>query len=201
MNTKLLALLVFIVLVAGCISQEGETVPTLRGKKALFIINQTYFRDEELTEPKKILENEGAVVKVASITTEEARGMLGLRVIPDIAVRNANPADYDVLVVVGGSGSPQLANYSEVLDVIRRFNEQEKPIASICLGPYVLARAGILDGKRATVFPADFALTELRRAGAKYVEENVVVDGKIITAPGPEAAKQFGEQIVKVLSQ
>lgn len=176
-------------------------MPTLKGKKALFIINQTNFRDEELTEPKKILENQGAVVKVASITTEEARGMLGLRVTPDVAVRNANPADYDVLVVVGGSGSPQLADYPEVLSLIKRFNEHEKPIASICLGPYVLARAGVLDGKRVTVSPEDFALTELTRAGAEYVEENVVVDGKIITAPGPEAAKQFGEQIVKVLSQ
>lgn len=176
-------------------------MPGIRGKKALFIIAQQNFRDEELIEPKKMLENEGAVVKIASITTEEARGMLGLVVIPDTTVRNANPADYDVLVVVGGSGSPQLADYPEVLDIIRRFDNQGKSIASICLGSYVLARAGILNGKRVTAFPADFALTELRRGGAEYIKEDVVVDGKIITAAGPEAARQFGGQIAKALSQ
>jgi protease I len=62
-----------------------------------------------------------------------------------------------------------------------------------------LAKAGILKGKRVTVYPADFALAEIRRANATYVDEPVVVDGNLITAVGPEAAKEFGEQIVKML--
>jgi protease I len=167
-------------------------------KKILFIIAQQNFRDEELKIPKQILE-EKAKVTTASITTQEARGMLGLKVKPEISVRDSNPNDFDLLVVVGGSGSPKLADYPEVLNLIKKFYEQKKPIAAICLAPYVLAKAGILRGKKVTCYPADFALSELRRTGATYISKPVVVDGDLVTAVGPEAAKEFGEQIVKML--
>ncbi len=206
MNTKLLVLLVSIIILAalaGCVQQEatngGEGL--VLEKHVLFIIAQENFRDEELTEPKQALEAAGAKVTVASISTDEARGMLGMRIKPDIAVRDVNTAEYDMLVVVGGSGSPKLAEYPEVLNVIKRFDEQGKPIAAICLAPYVLAKAGVLGDKRVTVYPADFALAELRRANATYVEEAVVVDGRLITADGPQSAKRFGEEIVKLLSE
>lgn len=173
----------------------------IEGKKILFIIAQQNFRDEELTTPKQILDKEGAKTKVASITTDEARGMLGLIVKPDIAVRDINPNNFDVLVIVGGSGSSKLADYPEVLATIRRFNDQKKPIAAICIAPYVLSRAGILNGINVTAYAEDFVLAELRRGGANYTEKQVVVDGRIITASGPQAAKEFGEQIVNVLSK
>lgn len=168
--------------------------------RVLYIIAQQNFRDEELFVPEDVLRSNGHSVTVASITTEEARGMLGARIKPNIAVRNANPNDFDALVIAGGSGSPKLAEYPEVLSIIRKFRDQDKPIASICLAGHVLARAGILKGVNATVFPADFAIAEYRRSGVKYTEEHVVVDGKIITADGPEAAKKFGEEIVKLLT-
>lgn len=176
-------------------------MPDVKGKKALFIIAQENFRDEELEIPKKILEENGASTTVASITKGEARGMLGLRVRPDVTVAEANPNDFDILIVIGGSGSPRLADYPEVINIIKRFNSKNKPIAAICLAPYILARAGILKGKTVTIYPADFALSELAKAGAAYVKKSVVVDSNIITSPGPEAAKEFGEQIVKVLSE
>jgi len=169
-------------------------------KHALFIIAQENFRDEELAEPKQALEAAGARVTVASISTDEARGMLGMRITPDLAVRVVNIAEYDVLIVIGGSGSPRLADYPEVINVVKRFHEQGKPIAAICLAPYVLAKAGVLNGKRVTVYPADFALVELRRAGANYIKQPVVIDDKLVTADGPQSAKRFGEEIVKLLS-
>lgn len=172
----------------------------LENKKVLFIIAQLNFRDEELEIPKKILEDEGAKVLVASITTKEATGMLGLRVKPDLAVREANPERFDALIIVGGSGSPRLADYPEVLSIIRRFEEKGKPIAAICLAPYVLAKAGIVKEKRVACFPADFAIAELRRSGAKYVEEDVVVEKNLITAKGPEVAEKFAREIVKLLT-
>ncbi len=165
----------------------------------LYIIAQQNFRDEELMVPKEILENAGVKVTVASITTDEALGMMGARVSPDITVREANPNNFDALVIAGGSGSPKLSDYPEVLNIVRQFNEQDKLIASICLAGIVLAKAGVLKGRNATVFPSDFALAEYNRQGVNYSEEHVVVDGNIITADGPEAVQQFGEQIVKLL--
>lgn len=172
----------------------------LENKNVLYVIAQQNFRDEELSIPKKILEREKAKVTVASITTEEARGMLGLKIKPDIAVIDANPNNFDALVIAGGTGSPKLADYPEVLSIIRRFRDQDKLIAAICVAPYVLAKAGILKGISVTTFPADFVLAELRRAGASYVKKPVVVDGKVVTANGPESAEEFGEEIVKVLT-
>ncbi|MDI6806515.1 MAG: DJ-1/PfpI family protein [Candidatus Aenigmarchaeota archaeon] len=172
----------------------------LKGKKVLYIIAQQNFRDEELKIPKEILKKEGVKVVVASIERNEARGMFGMKVIPDLAIRHANPNDYDMLVIAGGSGSPKLADYPEVLDVVKRFREKDKPIATICLASYILAKAGILNGIKVTVYPADFALAELRRAGALYQKASLVVDGKIISAEGPEVAKEFGEKIVEILA-
>lgn len=102
---------------------------------------------------------------------------------------------------MGGSGAPKLAEYPEVLDVIRRFNEQKKPIGGICLGSYVLARAGVLTGKKATVYPADFALAEFTRAGINYSEKGVIKDGRIITADSPKSAENFGRELLKILSE
>lgn len=175
-------------------------MPTIEGKKILFIIAKQNFRDEELTTPKQILDREGAKTTVASISTDEAMGMLGLRIIPDITISDVNPNDFDALVIVGGTGSPKLAEYPEVLNIIKRFYEQGKLIAAICVAPYILARANIIKGKEVTAYPADFVLAEIRRSGATYIKKPVVVDGKLVTADGPNSAKEFGECIIKVLS-
>jgi len=173
----------------------------LDGKNVLYIIAQRNFRDEELEVPEKILKNEGAKVVIASITTDEAVGMLGMRVKPDITVRTAAVDRFDAVVIAGGSGSPKLADYPEVLSVVRRFFERGKIVAAICLAPFVLAKAGILKGVTVTVSRADFAISEFGRAGAVYSDKHIVVDGKIITADGPAAAKEFGEEIVKALAK
>jgi len=169
-------------------------------RRLLFLIAQRNFRDEEFSVPKSFLERRGAKVTVASVTTQDAVGMFGLRVKPDVAVKDVNPAEYDMLVVIGGSGSPRLAEYPEVLNLIRAFNELGKPIGAICLGPYVLAKAGVLSGVKVTVFPSPFALNELRRVGATYTGSPVTVDGRFVTADGPRSADMFAEEIAKILS-
>jgi protease I len=169
-------------------------------KKVLYIIAQQNFRDEEYLIPKKILEDNGIKVITASITRDECIGSIKARVKPDIAVSEANPNQYDMLIIAGGSGSPKLADYPEVLDLIRRFDYLKKPIAAICAAGYVLAKAGILTNVRATVFPSDFAIAEYKRRGVKYSSEALVVDGRIITASGPDQAENFGKEIVKLLS-
>jgi len=165
----------------------------------LYVIAQQNFHDKEFKIPKEIFEAEGFKVMVASITTDQAVGTFGLRIKPDIAIIDVNPNDFDALVIAGGIGAPKLADYPEVLNLIRVFAAQNKPVAAICIAGYILCKAGILKGRRATVYPADFALTEFRREGVIYSDEEVVVDGKIVTANGPTAARTFAEQIVKLL--
>ncbi len=202
MRLNLLLVLVVLILLVGCSTQEvveQEEQPlqeeVMKMSKVLFIIAQKDFRDEELLKPKRILENAGIDVEVASITKELARGVLGAEVMPDLAVKDADAEEYEYIVVVGGSGSPTLLDYPEVLDLVSK----AKNTAAICLGPMVLAKAGVLEGKRATVFKTDDSLATLEDGGAVFVDQSIVVDGKLVTANGPGAADQFGQKLVEMI--
>lgn len=166
---------------------------------ALLIISQRNFNDTEYSVTKQTLEDNEIKVKVSSITREEAVGMDGLRVVPETTVRETNPNEHDGLIIIGGSGSPSLMDYPEVLQRIRDFHERNKLVAAICLAPVVLARAGVMKGVMSTVFPTDWAINSLRRDGAQYSEKRVVVNGNIVTADGPQSAKKFAEEVVKKL--
>ena len=202
MRLKLAIVLVILILLVGCSKQEvvEQEQQPLQGEveelpKVLFIIAQEGFRDEELLRPKRILENAGIDVEVASITTDLARGVLGAEVVPDLSTKDANADDYEYIIVVGGPGSPTLLDYLEVLDLV----SNAKNTAAICLGPMVLAKAGVLEGKRATVFKSDDSLAALEEGGAEFVDQSIVVDGSLVTANGPEAADQFGQKLVEMI--
>ena len=158
------------------------------------------FRDEELLEPKQVLEQRGVGVTVASTRSGTAAGMLGARVAIDCTVRQADAAQYDALAIAGGAGAPaHLWDSAPLQALVRAFHAAGKPVAAICLSGAVLARAGVLGGRRATVYAAPRALLELKKAGATYVGEPVVVDGPVITASGPEAAAAFGTALLNRL--
>ncbi|MFH1916460.1 MAG: DJ-1/PfpI family protein [Nanoarchaeota archaeon] len=169
-------------------------------KRVLFIIAQEGFRDEELLVPRQILEAAGIEVVVASISTEPALGKLGAKVLPDIAVKDADLADYDMILMVGGPGAPELANYDEVKDIFVRARSEEKPFGAICIAPMNLARFGVLEDKRATVFKDDEAISALEEGGARYTGKDVEVDGNIVTADGPFSAEKFAKAVVKLLN-
>jgi protease I len=193
--------LLLALIVAGCGNQmTGHAVYDTTSHDVLFIIAQQDFRDVELTTPRGILEDAGNVVKVASIEKSTATGMDGLNVEPDLAVADVSE-DYDMYVIVGGTGSPQLADHPEVLRLIKEAEADGKLIGSICLGGTVLAKAGILEGRTATVFPTDEAIATLEDNGALYVNERVVESGKVVTADGPAAAKEFGETLLAKLER
>lgn len=162
----------------------------------LYVIAPERFRDEELLEPKRALEHAGHHVTIASTRSCTASGMLGARV-PAAAFSETADKTWDAIVVAGGSGSPDhLWDFQPLLTAIKR---QEGVVGAICLSGAVLARAGVLSGKRATVYASPRALAELKRAGATYVDEPVVTDGSIVTASGPEAAPAFGAALVQLL--
>ena len=174
----------------------------LSGTKILMVIAPTEFRDEELLTPKKLLSEAGAAVTVASTTADEAKGMLGAKVKPDIVLSSAASSDYHGVIVVGGMGAPKfLWHDAKLHTLIQEMNRDEKVVAAICLSGAVLANAGVLQTKRATVYSTPESLQSLKDGKAQYVKEHVVQDGRIITADGPQAAQKFGEAIVAELSK
>lgn len=165
---------------------------------ALIIAEQT-FRDEEYQIPKDILEKAGFKVLTVSTSLEKAVGKLGMIVKPDILVRDIINRELAALIFIGGGGSSQYFEDSSAHQLARRFYNQGKVVGAICIAPVILANAGILKGKRATVFPD--GKTDLEINGAIYTGNSVEVDGNIITGSGPEAAVDFGNQIIQMLKK
>lgn len=172
----------------------------MEGKNILMVIAPQNFRDEEFLEPKKIFEDAGAEVVVASPSLSVATGMLGAKVTPNITISEVNIDEYDAIVVVGGVGSKQyLWENEELRGLVKKASDQDKIVSAICLSPAILARARLLEGKNATVFPSGDAIEELNKGGAVYISRDVVVSGNIVTANGPDAAREFGNKVVEKL--
>jgi len=173
----------------------------LSGKRVLLVIAPEQFRDEELFQPQAIFKSEGAHTTIAACKLGEAKGMLGGTVQPDLLISDVKAENYDACVVIGGMGSPTyLWNDSDLHNILQSMQKQNKVVAAICLSGAVLANAGVLKGKKATVWAMPESLESLKNGGAHYVNEPVVQDGFVVTADGPEAANRFGEAVVEVLA-
>ncbi len=159
------------------------------------------FRDEEFLEPKKVFETSDIVVNVASKEVKEAKGMFGTTVEIDLDIEDVKVDDYDAVIFVGGAGSSIYFENQIVLNIAKEAYEKGKIIGAICIAPGILANAGLLKGKKATIFDSgDGQFPEmLKKKEAEYTGKNVEQDGKIITANGPHAAEEFGKKIVEVL--
>ncbi len=166
-------------------------------KAVALIIAERAFRDEEYQVPKEILEKAGFKVLTASTSLEKAVGKLGMTARPDVLVKDLIDRELAALVFVGGGGSSQYFNDAAVHELARHFYNQGKVIGAICIAPVILANAGILKGKRATVFPD--GRSDLETKGAIYTGNQVEVDGHLITGCGPEASRAFGEKLVELL--
>ncbi len=181
---------------------EEETVKeekVLTGKRVVMIIAPENFRDEELIEPQDVLVEKGAEVKVAGLSLDVAKGMAGVRVKPDLLVGNIKPADWDAIILVGGSGASVYWEDSSVHSLLKEAVKQSKIIGAICIAPVTLANAGILSGKKATAYKSEEG--KLKDKGASCTGKDVERDGKVITANGPSAARRFGESIAQALME
>jgi protease I len=168
--------------------------------KLLLAIAPERFRDEELETPREAFAEAGIDVDIASTVTGTCMGMLGVTAEAGLTFQEANPDDYDGIVVVGGIGAQDHLWSNETLfGLVRSFFEQGKVVAAICLAPVVLARAGVLSGRQATVYPSPAAVSEMKRAGVHLVDIPVVADRQIVTASGPGAAAQFADTIITKL--
>jgi len=184
----------FILLFIWAIFSYAQEVPM---PKAVMIIAQGNFRDEELLEPKKILEDAGVEVKIASTAIRPLKGMLGATITPDMLVSEIKVQDYDAIIFVGGTGASQYWHDPFAHKLAQEAVAQDKVLAAICIAPVTLANAGVLHGREATVWASE--AEQLKRQGAKYSAKPVAIDAKIITASGPQAAKEFAQAILKAL--
>lgn len=166
-------------------------------KKAVFIIAKHLFRDEEYLIPKQILEQNGIIVMTASSEKGECIGKLGAKVNAEISLNQVKVSDFDAVVFVGGPGASQYFHDKTAHKIANDFFNAGKLVCAICGGANILSEAGILKGKRATAFSA--YENDLKEHGAVWTGKNVEIDGKVITANGPAAAKEFGDAIVKAL--
>jgi protease I len=171
--------------------------------KHIAILATDGFEQVELTDPKKILEQAGAKVDVLSVKEGEIKGWdrtnWGKSVKVDRLVSKANGADYDALVLPGGQINPdKLRMDQNAVNFIKQFAESGKPVAAICHGPWTLIEAGVVRGKKVTSWPS--LHTDLKNAGAAWVDQEVVVDGSLITSRKPEDIPAFSARIIDTLA-
>ncbi|PIS47614.1 MAG: DJ-1 family protein [Elusimicrobia bacterium CG08_land_8_20_14_0_20_51_18] len=165
-------------------------------KVALFIAYQG-FRDEEYAEPKRVLEAAGIKVDTVSTALGKARGKIKITADVDKLVKDVRPEEYSCLALVGGPGALEQLDTPEIHGLFSGFLASGKPIAAICISPVILGRAGLLKGRKATVWEG--GAEELKKAGAVYTGNGVEIDGKIITADGPASAAEYGRAIVEMI--
>ncbi|MDV0447539.1 hypothetical protein MsAg5_14390 [Methanosarcinaceae archaeon Ag5] len=170
--------------------------------KILMIIAPERFRDEEFFHPKEVFEKNGFTVVVASTKLGVAQGVKGGSYNVDITISDAKADDYDAITISGGGGSKAfLWNDSALHALLKDADAKNKVVSAICNAPAVLAKAGLLSGKNATVFDDPDAISALNAAGSKLKPEHVVRDGRMITGDGPDASYDFGEEVLKAIRE
>ncbi len=169
----------------------------LYGKKVLFVVAPRDFKDVEYAEPKKILTDEGAQVVTASLTVGDLYGVDGARVQSDILLADAKIDEYAAVVFIGGPGANIFWSNKAAHKLAKETMKSEKVLGAICLAPVTLANAGVLKHKNATAFPS--VEKEMAAGKAMFSQKPVERDGNLITAAGPEAAKDFGFELLKAL--
>jgi len=171
----------------------------LRNKNILFIIPPKDYRDEELIEPRRLLESYNAKTFISSNNVKESKGMLGSRVTINLDLEEIKVSEYDAIVFVGGIGSKLYWEDKIPLNIAKEAKIKGKVIGAICLATGILANAGLLKGIKATGWEDTKLIIE--KNGGIYIESGVTISGRIITAQGPRYAKEFGEAIAKTLAQ
>ena len=154
----------------------------------------------EYTEPRKAVESAGGTAELLSIKNGEIQAVnhmdkAGTYPVEKL-VTDADPADYDALVLPGGVANPDfLRADADAVRFVRNFVNTGKPVAAICHGPWTLVEAGVVDGRTLTSWPS--LRTDLVNAGATWVDERVHVDNKLVTSRNPDDLPAFCEAMLE----
>ena len=167
------------------------------------ILTENGFEQIELTFPKAALEREGFTVHVISPEPGKIKAWnftdWGIDVKVDVVLKDANPADYNALVLPGGVLNPDILRQNELaVSFVKEFLQSGKPVAAICHGPQMLIETGLLKGKTMTSYPA--IKTDLRNAGANWVDDEVVHFENLITSRTPDDLDAFNDELIQTLS-
>jgi protease I len=178
-------------------------MPVIDQAKVL-IIATNGFEQSELFRPREALIDAGAQVTLASPGTDPIQGMehdqTGATITPDMTLDAIDVGGYDALVIPGGVANPDaLRIEAKAIEIVRAFNDTGKPIAAICHGPWLLVEADVVAGRRVTSWPS--VRTDLSNAGANVVDEEVVIDGNLITSRKPDDIPAFTDALVKMIER
>lgn len=170
--------------------------------KKVLIIATDGFEQSELTDPKKALEDAGIETTVASPEPGHIKGWdqkdWGDTVDVDVTLDQVNAADYDALLLPGGQINPDKLRLEEkAVSLVKDFVESGKPVAAICHGPWLLVEADVVKNRRVTSWPS--IRTDLRNAGADVVDQEVVVDGNLITSRKPDDIPAFSKALIEAV--
>jgi protease I len=176
----------------------------LQGKRIAFLVATEGIEQVELTEPWKAVQEAGGTPELVSTESGEVQAFNHLDKADtfkvDRTTREADPSDYDGLVLPGGVANPDnLRMHEDAVAFARGFFEQAKPVGVICHGPWTLIEADVVRGRTITSWPS--LQTDLRNAGAKWVDEKVVVDAGLVSSRRPDDLPAFCSKVVEELCE
>jgi|SRR6185437_1339477 len=168
------------------------------------ILTEEGFEQVELTSPKEALEKAGATVHIVSPKTGKIKAWnhtdWGIEVQVDKQLSEVNPDDYDALVLPGGVLNPdKLRQNKQAVAFVSAFLDEGKPIAAICHGPQTLIETGMMGGRTLTSFPS--LQTDLKNAGARWVDQEVVVDNGLVTSRKPADLDAFNAKAIEEFAE
>ncbi|TDN92454.1 type 1 glutamine amidotransferase domain-containing protein [Microbacterium sp. BK668] len=171
----------------------------LGGKRVAFLVTDGY-EDSELTSPWEAVRGAGATATLVSPADGSITGKNGHEQRVDLAVRDADPAQFDALVLPGGVVNADAIRMDEPsIAFARSFFEQHKPVGVICHGPWLLIEAGVVDGRTITSWPS--LKTDLTNAGADWVDEEVVVDDGLVSSRKPDDLPAFNAKVIEEIGE
>jgi len=167
------------------------------------ILTEEGFEQVELTSPKEALEKAGAKTDVISPKSGKIKAWntkdWGIEINVDRELKDAKVEDYDALVLPGGVMNPdKLRTNKDAVAFVKEFLQSGKPVAAICHGPQTLIETGLLEGRRMTSYPS--LKTDLKNAGANWVDQEMVHDGNLISSRKPDDLPAFNKELIRVLS-
>src|ERR1700710_1892373 len=176
----------------------------LQGKRIAILVANEGVEEVELTSPREALRDVGAEIDLLAPEEDEIQAFnhldKGDTFTPDKAVGRADPDDYDGLVLPGGVGNPdQPRTDTDAVQLARSFFEAGKPVGVICHGPWTLINADVVDGRTLTSWPS--LQTDLRNAGAEWVDEEVHVDDGLVSSRNPDDLPAFKAKIVEEFAE
>src|ERR1700736_5982802 len=171
----------------------------LEGKKVAILVTDG-FEQVEMTKPRQALDEAGAETKIVSLKSGQIQGMHHAdkadKFDVDLTVDEARPDEFDALMIPGGLMNPDaLRSNDDALEFTRHFFGAGKPVAAICHGPWVLIDAGVVRGRTLTSWP--HIKTDIKNAGGKWVNEEVVVDNGLVTSRKPDDIPAFNQKMIE----